>query len=214
MSRDAVSHPIFARVFDRLSRVMERDVGEHREELVGGLSGKVLEVGAGNGINFRRYPATVDEVVALEPEPYLRAKAERAMLSAPVEVVVLDGVADRLPEGESHFDAVVLSLVLCSVPDPGRALDEARRVLRPGGELRFMEHARSARPGKARVQAVLDRSRAWPAVAGGCHCARDPVGSIESAGFRVERLRRFDLGPSWLHTNPHVIGLARPRERA
>lgn len=214
MRGNAVSHPIFARLFDRLSRVMERELGERRDELVSGLSGRVLEVGAGNGIGFRRYPATVDEVVALEPEPYLRAKAERAALAAPVKVRVGDGLADRLPLGQGGFDAVVVSLVLCSVPDSGRALEEALRVLMPGGELRFLEHARSGRPVKARVQAALDRSRVWPAVAGGCHCARDPVGTIETAGFRVERQRRFDLGPSWVLTNPHVIGVARVRGRA
>ncbi len=203
-----VRHPIFARVFHRLSRLMEKDVGEQRDELLAGLTGRVVEIGAGNGINFRHFPATVDEVVALEPEAYLRSKAEEAAGNAPVRVVVSDAAADPLPFDDSSFDAAVASLVLCTAPDPLRALQELRRVLKPGGELRFMEHVRASGPRKARVQDRLDRSGVWPLFAGGCHCSRDTVGTIRSAGFQVERVRRFDLGPAWMHTNPHVLGAA------
>jgi ubiquinone/menaquinone biosynthesis C-methylase UbiE len=204
-----VRHPIFARFFDRLSRLMEREVGEHRQALLAGLSGRVVEIGAGNGMNFQYYPDTVEEVVALEPEAYLRAKAAGAAGDAPVPVSVRDGVADRLPLDDGSFDAAVASLVLCTVPDPRSALGELRRVLKPGGELRFLEHVRSDRPRKARIQERLDRSGIWPRVGGGCHCARDTVGAIEAAGFHIERLRSLDFGPSWVITNPHVLGLAR-----
>jgi len=203
-----VRHPIFARVFDRLSGVMERDVGEHRQEMLAGLSGRVVEVGAGNGMNFAHYPATVDEVLALEPEAYLRAKAERAAIRAAVDVTVQAGVADALPFGAAMFDAAVSSLVLCSVSDPAAALAEMRRVLKPGGELRFMEHVRSAHPGKARVQRWSDRSGLWPRVAGGCHCDRDTVAEITAAGFQIAQVGRYDIGPSWILTNPHVRGVA------
>jgi len=203
-----VRHPIFARVFDRLSGVMERDVGEHRQEMLAGLSGRVVEVGAGNGMNFAHYPATVDEVLALEPEAYLRAKAERAAIRAAVDVTVQAGVADALPFGAAMFDAAVSSLVLCSVSDPAAALAEMRRVLKPGGELRFMEHVRSAHPGKARVQRWSDRSGLWPRVAGGCRCDRDTVAEITAAGFQIAQVGRYDIGPSWILTNPHVRGVA------
>lgn len=206
-----VRHPVFARFFERFSRIMEKEAGEQRDELLAGLSGRVVEIGAGNGMNFRHYPATVDEVVALEPEAYLREKAKNAALSASVRVSVRDGVAEPLPlEGES-FDAAVASLVLCTVPDPRRALSELRRVLKPSGELRFLEHVRSESPRKARVQERLDSSGIWPRLGGGCHCARDTVAAIRAAGFEVERVRSFALGPSWIHTNPHVIGVARPQ---
>lgn len=206
-----VRHPLFARLFDRLSRLMEKEAGERRDELLEGLSGRVLEIGAGNGLNFSHYPATVEEVVALEPEAYLRTKAEQAALDARVRVSVRDGVAEPLPFEDDSFDAAIASLVLCTVPEPGRALSEVKRVLNPGGELRFLEHVRSDGPRKARLQEWLDDAGVQPRIAGGCHCARDTVRAIESAGFRIERVRSFALGPSWFYTNPHVIGAARPQ---
>ncbi|MGH2910157.1 MAG: class I SAM-dependent methyltransferase [Solirubrobacteraceae bacterium] len=204
-----VRHPVFARVFDRIGPAMERELLPLRQELLAGLRGRVVEVGAGNGMNFARYPRDVSEVVALEPEPYLRTRAEHAAIAAPVPVSVRYALAESLPAETASFDAAVASLVLCSVIDPTRALAELRRVLRPDGELRFFEHVCSDHPAKARVQRLLDRSGAWPLLAGGCHCARATVAAIEAAGFRVEHLRSLDLGPAWLHTNPSVLGCAR-----
>jgi ubiquinone/menaquinone biosynthesis C-methylase UbiE len=207
-----VRHPIFARLFHRMSGGMEQELGEHRDRLLAGLSGRVLEIGAGNGASFGHYPASVAEVVAVEPEPYLRDKAEAAARRAPVAVRVLDATAGELPLEDGTFDAAVASLVLCTVSDPARALSELRRVLKPGGELRFLEHVRSDRPRKARVQERLDRSGLWPRLGGGCHCARDAVAAIELAGFAVDDARPLEIGPSWMHTNPHVLGTARPAE--
>ena len=204
-----VRHPVFARLFDRLSGLMEKEVAAHRDELLSGLSGRVVEIGAGNGLNFHHYPTTVEGVIALEPEPYLRRKAQEAAGDAPVPVSVRDGAADPLALDDRSFDAAVASLVLCTVPDQARALAELRRVLKPGGELRFMEHVRADSPRKALLQRWLDRTGIWPRLAGGCHFARDTIRAIEAAGFAVERVGTFDLGPSWITTNPHVLGAAR-----
>jgi ubiquinone/menaquinone biosynthesis C-methylase UbiE len=203
-----VSHPLFARCFNRLSWLMERDAAPHRRQMLAGASGRVVEIGAGNGMNFHHYPATVDEVIALEPESYLRARAQAAARDAPVPVSVGDRVADELPLQDKCCDTAVASLVLCTVPDPARALAELRRVLRPGGQLRFFEHVRSDNPAKARVQTWLDRSGVWPRLGGGCHCARDTVDAIKTAGFRVERLEHVTVGPAWGVTNPYVLGVA------
>jgi ubiquinone/menaquinone biosynthesis C-methylase UbiE len=208
-SKDAeVKHPLFARFYDRLSHVMEKDVGQWREELLAGLSGRVVEVGAGNGMNFAHYPDTVGEVIALEPEPYLRSKAKAAAKAAPVYIVVRPGVADALELADASVDAAVASLVLCTVPEQGRALAELRRVLKPGGELRFLEHVRSSAPGKARFQNAADRSRIWPRIGAGCHCSRDTVAAIRAAGFELGELRELNVGPAWSITNPHVLGSA------
>jgi ubiquinone/menaquinone biosynthesis C-methylase UbiE len=211
MSRTTVRHPVFARLYSRLSPGVERKGGaEHRAELLDGVAGRVVEIGAGNGLNFAHYPAAVSEVVAVEPEPYLRERAAEAAAAAPVPVRIVDGVADALPAEDGAFDAAVASLVLCSVPDQAAALAEIRRVLRPGGELRFYEHVVSERPRTARMQRRLDDWGLWPRLAGGCHAARDTTAAIEAAGFRIERCRRFPFaaGPVSL---AHVIGLARPR---
>jgi ubiquinone/menaquinone biosynthesis C-methylase UbiE len=203
-----IRHPVFARCFDRLSRVMEPEIGRRRDELLSGLSGRVLEVGAGNGINFAHYPRSVDEVVALEPEPYMRARAQRAAERAEVAVTVRAGLAEELEFGAGSFDAVVACLVLCTVTAPSLALAEAFRVLKPGGELRFFEHVRSERTAKARLQRLADGSRVWPWLGGGCHCSRDTLSVIESAGFRLDKTEPVDVGPAWGITNPHVLGYA------
>ncbi len=203
-----VRHPVFARVFHLFSAAMEREVGPRRDELLDGLTGRIIEVGAGNGVNFDHYPDAVSEVVAVEPEAYLRARAVQAAARARVKVTVVDGLADELPFGNASFDAAVSSLVLCSVPDQAAALAELRRVLRLDGELRFFEHVAASIPAKARLQRSFDRWGVWPRLAGGCHCARDTRTAIETNGFRLQHERRFDVGSSWILTNPHTLGRA------
>ncbi len=204
-----VHHPLFARWYARLSpRVEAKGGAEHRRELLAGLSGRVIEVGAGNGLTFRYYPDTVSEVVAVEPEAYLRTRAERAAATAPVAVTVLDAVADRLPFSDGSFDAAVCALVLCSVPDQASALGELHRVLRPGGELRFYEHVR---PGDARRGTLwqwFDDRNIYPRIAGGCHAARDTEAAIRQAGFEIERCRRFEFKAASVSA-PHILGIAR-----
>lgn len=203
-----VRHPLFARLCAVMSRKEPAEVREHRRELLNGLSGRVLELGAGAGANFGFYPAEVSEVIAVEPEPYLHAKAVEAAAAAPVRVTVVDGLADRLPVADASVDAVIACLVLCSVPDQSRALAELHRVLRPGGELRFYEHVLAHTPGAARRQRVVDRLF-WPRAFGGCHTARDTPGAIAAAGFAIERQRRIPVGVRFNPAATHVLGSAR-----
>jgi ubiquinone/menaquinone biosynthesis C-methylase UbiE len=205
MPTDTHKHPVFARVYAFLSEREEKaGQNEHRIELLRGAHGRVIELGAGNGLNFGYYPPEVEQVVAVEPEPYLRDRAREAAARAPVDLDVVEASADALPYDDDSFDAAVASLVLCSVPDQSRALSELRRVLRPGGELRFYEHVVPRRERPARLFRLADSSGVWPKLLGGCHCSRDTAASIEQAGFSVERMRRLSFNGL-----PHILGLAR-----
>ncbi|MFI8103142.1 class I SAM-dependent methyltransferase [Streptomyces sp. NPDC086023] len=210
--QDPVHHPLFARFYARMSVQADTRVGvaELREELLSGLSGRVIEIGAGNGRNFSHYPRAVSEVVAVEPERTLRRLAVRTALRADVPVDVVPGVAEALPVKSEAFDGAVASLVLCSVRDLARSLAEVHRVLRPGGELRFFEHGLAPGPNMASFQRVLDRT-VWPRLCGGCHTARDPLAAIEAAGFRIVQQRSLRIperGPAFPDSYC-VIGSAR-----
>jgi SAM-dependent methyltransferase len=208
-----VHHPVFARFYARISVASEPMIGPHRDELLAGLSGRVIEIGAGNGLNFAHYPSTVSEVVAIEPERSLRQLALTAALRSDVPVDVVPGVAEALPVKSEAFDGAVVSLVLCSVRDLPRALAEIRRVLRPGGELRFFEHGKGGGPVMERGQRVLDRT-VWPLLCGGCHVGRDTIGAIRDAGYELGPYRRLLVPEKGLRmpSSYCVLGTARRPE--
>lgn len=206
-----VRNPVFGRVYAALAgsflgKAMEKD----RRRLLDGLWGRVVEVGAGSGSNFPFYPAAVTAVAAVEPEPYLRAKASEAARRAPVPVEVHAATAETLPFPNASFDAGVFCLVLCSVGSPSAALAEMFRVLKPGGELRFYEHVASRGPVLSRMQRAADAT-VWPRLFGGCHTHRDSVAAIEAAGFVVERAKDLTLKLAGISTpiTPHAAGVAR-----
>jgi ubiquinone/menaquinone biosynthesis C-methylase UbiE len=204
------SRPIFSRMLARAAVCEERRGGaEHRRRLLGGLSGRVVELGAGSGVSFAHYPATVTELVAVEPEEHLRAMAQEAAREAPIAVTVVEGVADALPAGDASMDAGVVTAVLCSVPYPAAALAELRRVIRPGGDLRFFEHVAARSPRLARLQRALDAT-IWPRVNGGCHTHRDTESAIRAAGFEIEQCDRFSFRAHVLAAPvaPRILGRA------
>jgi len=203
-----LENPRFARAYLRLApQADRRGVGEHRDRLLAGLTGVVCEIGAGQGLNFARYPASVTRVVAVEPEPTLRVEAARLARSAPVPVAVASADAAALPLADGSCDAVVASLVLCSVDSQPAVLAEVHRVLRPGGVLAFYEHVRS---GWAIVAALEDLAAPlWSRLAGGCHPNRDTERAVTAAGFTLEALERFGYSPGGLvPPTAHVIGRA------
>jgi ubiquinone/menaquinone biosynthesis C-methylase UbiE len=206
-----LARPRFARMYLRsAASAEERGATGHRRRLLEGVRGAVVEIGAGHGLNFPLYPAEVTEVIAVEPEPTLRSAALSTARTAGVPIRVLAGVADELPLADASADAAVASLVLCSVPDQQLALSEIRRVLRPGGELRFYEHVvPRCQPKRLLLQAV-DRSGVWPAIAGGCHPARDTTAQIMQAGFDIEQIERFGFAAQRFQPRiPHILGVAR-----
>jgi ubiquinone/menaquinone biosynthesis C-methylase UbiE len=211
MTTTDIARPRFARTYLRgAASAEERGATDHRRRLLEGLRGTVVEIGAGHGLNFPLYPPEVTEVVAIEPEPTLRSKAETAAESVTVPIRVLASVADELPLADSSADAAVVSLVLCSVPAQEHALAEIRRVLRPEGELRFYEHVIPRCQPKRLLLQVIDRSGIWPAIAGGCHPARDTTEAIMQAGFDIEEIERFGFSAQRFEPLiPHILGIAR-----
>ncbi len=203
------NHPLFARFYERLSGLCaSAGQDEHRRELLAGLQGNVIEVGAGNGLNFEFYPSEVERVLAVEPEPYLREKALGAAPGAAVPVEVVDGTAESLPAADGEFDAGVFALVLCSVPDQVTALTEMRRVIKPGGDLRFYEHVVSDKPGVRHLQRAIEP--VWKRGGGGCHLTRDTAASIDRAGFKLTDWRELEFKPNFLATPvaKHILGRA------
>lgn len=203
-ARRARGHPIFAALYDVITRGAEKKfLGAHRASLIGGVGGRVLDVGSGTGANFGYYPRDT-EVVGIEPDPHMlkRAQTKAERLGRPVKLLAES--AEELPFPDGSFDAAVATLVFCTIPDLDRALGELRRVLRQGGRLRFLEHVRAETPGWAHFQDCM--VPLWKRIGAGCHPNRDTVKAIEKAGFRMQELTRYAFGPYPIR--PFVRGLA------
>jgi ubiquinone/menaquinone biosynthesis C-methylase UbiE len=203
-------HPLFARFYDRLTARTERaGLGEMRNRLLASASGRVLELGAGTGHNLAHYTDAVTELVLAEPDPnmaeLLRERLEKEGTAAG-QPSVIEAPAEELPFDDGSFDAVVATLVLCTVADPMRALAEARRVLVEGGRLLYLEHVRSARPGLARWQDWLERP--WGFFAGGCHPNRATDQLLAGAGFWIDSLERDKLPKAPPLVRPVIRGVA------
>lgn len=207
---EKVHHPLFARFFEKIGALAcKLGQDEHRAQMLDGLSGSVIEVGAGSGLNFPFYPSAVTRVLAVEPEAYFQKRGREAAVESAIEIEVVDGVAARLPANDGEFDAGVFCLVLCSVPDQAIALSEMFRVIKPGGELRFYEHVAAEKPRVRKLQGILEP--VWKRAAGGCHLTRDTASAIAAAGFELTDWQKVEFKPDVFATPValHILGRAR-----
>ena len=199
-------HRWFAAVYDRLNGPAERRVfSKMRPRIIGEVQGRVLEIGAGTGANLSYYPDDA-QVTGTEPDPFMleRAKKKLAELGR-TNIELRQASAEQLPFEEASFDHVVCTLVLCTVPDQSRALGEARRVLKPGGTFRFLEHVRNDESAVwGTVQDVI--TPVWRWVGAGCHPNRRTKRALEDAGFRIEWIEEIRIAPG----TPAIYGVARP----
>ena len=205
------AHWVFAAVYDPLTRSLERAIlAERRARLLDGLDGQVLDVGAGTGANLP-YLRQASRVVAAEPDAAMRRRLAARLAQAAVPVELSSDPAERLRYADASFDAVVFTLVLCSVASPDRALAEARRVLRPSGRLIILEHVR----GTGTLARWQDRvTPLWSLLNGGCHPGRDTAAAIERAGFIFERAEYSDPYPRLVPARPILEAVARPPDPA
>jgi SAM-dependent methyltransferase len=207
----SVNNPFFARIWPTIAAHETDAIRTLRRENLAGLSGRVLEVGAGVGTNFRFYPDTVGQVVAVEPEPRLAARARHAAADASVAVLVSGETVEEFTSGEP-FDAVVCSFVLCSIGDPDSVLRQLLALLEPGGELRYLEHVASDGI-RGRFQQLVDGSF-YPRLLGNCHTHRHTERSIVDAGFEVDNARRERTVPAWVPLPVSEFALGRARRPA
>ena len=211
MTSKTLQHPFFARMWTVMSAHETPLLRRLRGENLAGLSGRVLEVGAGTGTNFAYYPDTVSEVIALEPETMLAPKAREAAGGVAVPVTVIESTVETMPTSEP-FDAVVCSLVLCSVDDPDGVLRQLNSLLKGGGELRFFEHVASS-GWRGGVQRLADIT-VWPRIAGNCHTHRQTERAIRGAGFNIEAVRHVWTFPAWVPLPVSEIALGRAVKNA
>jgi ubiquinone/menaquinone biosynthesis C-methylase UbiE len=205
---DATWGRAFAALYDRSFKAAEEaGLREMRRQLLAGAGGRVLELGAGTGLNLDLYPEGLDQLVLLEPDPHMAKQLRTTVAASTRPVTVSEAPAERLPFADASFDTVVATLVFCTIPDPAASLAELARVLKPDGQLLFLEHVRSEDPRLARWQDRLEKP--WRFVGDGCHCNRDTVATIAASPLRVGEIQheRFPKAPPIVA--PLVHGSAR-----
>ncbi len=198
-------HKIFAALYDRMiASVEKKTLARRRAALLGGLTGRVLDVGAGTGVNLSYFRAA-SSVVMAEPDGAMRAKITPKLGQAHVPIELSDAPAEALPFPDAHFDAAVCTLVLCTVPDPVASLAEIRRVLKPGGTLVVLEHVR----GQGRLAKVQHGiGPVWTKLAAGCVLTRDTKATLEQAGFTLVEYEAFQDLPAVMPIAPMIQAVA------
>ncbi len=206
---------LFSRLYDPVMEVPENlGLRRLREKAIEGLRGRVLELGIGTGRNVPFYPDGVTHLAGVDPDEAMLDRARERARQAPFSVDLVPASAEELPFEDASFDAALATLAFCTIPDPQKALREARRVLKEGAEFRLLEHVRMEREPVAWVQEKA--TPLWKRAAGGCHLDRDTLAAVREAGFEVERVERHlgGLVLSVFARNPHVLRRPRTVKRA
>lgn len=192
---------LFASLYDKFFAAAERDgMAARRKELLSNARGRVLEIGAGTGLNVDSYPETLDRLVLTEPSEPMAKRMLDKVAESPLDPEVVIATAEELPFDDASFDTIVSTLVLCTVPDPAAALAEIQRLLAPGGQLLLLEHVRSESADSAKWQDRLETP--WRLYGNGCYCNRDTISMVESAGFSWDELEHGTI--------PHAPPIIRP----
>jgi len=196
----------FAWVWGHTHGMLEKTYGARKETLFGNLSGRVLEIGAGTGINFRHYPKDI-QLVALEPNPFMHPYLVESAKDAGLSMHLEKGIAESIDGPENAYDVVVSTLVLCSVHEPVQVINEIKRVLKPGGTFYFIEHvAAPARSGLRRFQNGIQPL--WTCLGDGCRPNRETHKLLEGAGFSSLELEHTKVDIPVFPVRPHIIGWA------
>jgi ubiquinone/menaquinone biosynthesis C-methylase UbiE len=204
---DATWGRMFSAAYDRGFKASEEaGLREMRRELLAGARGRVLELGAGTGLNLDLYPTGIESLALLEPDPHMTRQLRRKLAESDQAAEIVEAPAENLPFDDDSFDTVAVTLVLCTVSDPQVALAEIKRVLKPGGQLLFLEHVRSRNPDLAKWQDRLEGP--WRFLGDGCHCNRDTVSAISAAGFELGDVERPEFPKGLPLIKPMAKGAA------
>jgi SAM-dependent methyltransferase len=221
---DATWGRLFASFYDRALKASEENgLGEMRRSLLAGARGRVVEIGAGTGVNLDLYGEGIEDLTLIEPDPHMGARLRARLEDRSADQVGPDGAAiargapaaatrlvtapaEAIPFDDDTFDTAVATLVLCTVPDPVAAIAELARVLRPGGRLLFIEHVRADDPGSARWQDRLEKP--WRFMADGCYCNRDTEATLAASAFKVESVDHDVFPKSLPIVRPLIRGTA------
>jgi ubiquinone/menaquinone biosynthesis C-methylase UbiE len=204
---DATWGRLFAAMYDRgLKSTEEAGLRQMRRELLAQAGGRVVELGAGTGVNIDLYPDAVEDLVLVEPDPHMAKRLRAKLAGSRRRATVVEAPGERLPFEDGSFDTAVATLVLCTVPDPSATLAEAARVLKSGGQLLFVEHVRAEDPALARWQDRLEKP--WRFLGDGCHCNRDTIMTIAASPLQLGNVERGRLPKAPPIVSPLVHGSA------
>jgi ubiquinone/menaquinone biosynthesis C-methylase UbiE len=204
---DATMGRLFSAVYDRgMKSSEEAGMRQRRHELLAQARGRVVELGAGTGLNLAHYPEGIESLTLVEPDPHMTKQLRPKLAGAGIDAEVVEAPAERLPFPDDSFETAVVTLVLCTVPDQSAVLAEIARVLEPGGQLLFLEHVRSRNPALAKLQDRLEGP--WRVLGDGCHCNRDTAAAMIASPLEMDQIAHDSLPKAPPIVRPLIRGRA------